>query len=240
MKTLILVFGAGTGIGRSIFETIQLKKTESINIGFSRRGLAFKNEFLPNQNHLFDLTRPTDFDHFAMVFNLEVEKLKANSKNDLDIQIIVYFAQGDGLFKPIEEIGQVDLNSHFQLNVFASMKILQILSPAIRLATRSTLVFLSSTASKMGFANSSAYCASKHAVSGLAKAIREEWKEYNVKVVNAYLGAVGTEIWDKRSDFAKKDMISVSDAGEFLASLVDLPNSLYLDEIYVTPKKGIL
>lgn len=236
MKKLIFVFGAGTGIGQSIFESLKNHGDKNVSVfGFSRRGSFYEGKLLENENHRFDLTNT---EHFS-IFETSFYHLLAEETKDT-IELILYFAQGDGLFKPLENITKPELLGHFDLNLFSSMSILKIMTPAIKKMNQSTVVFLSSTASKIGFSNSSGYCASKHAVSGLAKALREEWKQYNVKVVNAYLGAIATSIWDSRTEFEKNDMISVSDAGEFLANISYLPQSLYLDEVYITPKKGVL
>jgi short-subunit dehydrogenase len=238
MEKIILIFGAGTGIGREIFDVLVHKENDqSLIYGFSRSGQAYNDAFFPNQNHCFDMLKPENFVYFQNAFHHLIESLTANSKS---IELIVYFAQGDGLFKPIEQIETQELSAHFQLNLFASMAILKIITPAIQKLKQSTIVFLSSTAGRLGFSESTAYCASKHAVAGLAKALREEWKPFGTKVVSAYLGAIATSIWDTRTDFSKNDMISVKEAGEFLASISYLPQTLYLDEIYVTPRKGIL
>ncbi|TGL61892.1 SDR family NAD(P)-dependent oxidoreductase [Leptospira ognonensis] len=239
MKKLILVFGSGSGIGESIFENLKNRNDEnSILFGFSRRGSEYAGTFQENVNHCFDLTNQ---DHISK-FKTDWHALftKQNQSYPDSLQLIIYFAQGDGSFKSIEQIENEELSSHFQLNLFSSMQLLKIFAPSIKRLNNSIIVFLGSTASRIGFENSSAYCASKHAISGLAKALREEWKPYQVKVVNAYLGAIATAIWDNREDFSKNDMISVSDAGEFLANISYLPQTLYLDEIYITPRKGVL
>ena len=236
MKKFIFVFGAGSGIGQSVFKNIINREDSNISVyGFSRRGKLYDQTLFANENHQFDFFNARHF----QIFEEALQNL-FNSDNKESVEVIIYFAQGDGLFKPIDKIDKEELVHHFDLNVFSSISVLKIFSPYIKKFNRSTIMFLASTASRIGFENSSAYCASKHAVSGLAKALREEWKPYNVKVVNAYLGAIATSIWDTRSDFEKNDMISVSDAGEFLASISYLPQTLYLDEVYITPKKGIL
>ncbi len=239
MKKIVLIFGSGSGIGFSIFEKLLSKHDEDILLfGFSRRGLQYDKDFVANQNHLFDLKKPEHYLHFQTAFAKLIQKYKLSDSTE--IQLIVYFAQGDGIFKRIEEIELEELQSHFHLNLFSSLELLKILAPTIRQLPGSLIIFLSSTASRIGFENATAYCASKHAVSGLAKALREEWKPFGIKVVNAFLGAIATSIWDDRKEFSKNDMISVSDAGEFLASISYLPQTLYLDEFYVTPRKGVL
>jgi short-subunit dehydrogenase len=239
MKKVILIFGAGSGIGEALFQNLGKRyMKENLELfGFSRRGREYDQFFFQNENLSFDLTQSSHFDRFELAYKKLMLELK---KATHPFELVVYFAQGDGLFAPISFLQDSEIISHFQLNLFGSMSILRRIADSLSSFSQATIVFCASTASKMGFPNATAYCASKHAVSGLAKALREEWKELGVKVINANLGAISTSIWDDRPEFSKKDMISKSDAAEYLASLSDLPKTLYLDEVFVTPRKGIL
>ncbi|MDZ4726436.1 MAG: SDR family NAD(P)-dependent oxidoreductase [Leptospira sp.] len=244
MKKTILVFGAGSGLGAGILNKINnsIANENKLNFdifGFSRRGRLYENSFNNFENNQFDLSLESNYTHFQKCFESYHQNLTSDKENN-HRELIVYFAQGDGLFNSIENISDSELKNHFQLNLFSIFKLLKILYANISNYRLVTLIFISSTASKVGFADSTAYCASKHAISGLAKAIREEWKEKGVKVVNAYLGAVDTPIWNNRPYFNKNDMISLDDVSEFLASLTNIPQTLYLDEIHLTPRKGIL
>lgn len=233
MKKRILVFGAGSGIGKALLEKLSNGSfgTDSLVIGFSRRGEAQSSSFQHGKNYHLDLSEKdleSKLTRFFEMIDFE--------KGD----VCLYFAQGDGLFQPVQNVQKEDVSAHFQLNVFSILAILKQIYPYISKMNNLTLVFLSSTASKMGFPNSSSYVASKHSVAGIAKSIREEWKDLGVKVVNVYLGAVYTEIWNERTEFSPSDMISVTELADFLSNFSFLPKSLYVDEVHITPRKGIL
>ena len=144
MKKIILIFGAGTGIGREILDVLVHKENDqSFIYGFSRSGQVYGDSFLPNQNQCLDMSKPENFVYFQNAFHHLIESVTANQAS---IELIVYFAQGDGLFKPIEQIETQELSAHFNLNLFASMAILKIITPVIQKLKQSTIVFLSSTA----------------------------------------------------------------------------------------------
>lgn len=152
----------------------------------------------------------------------------------------MYFALGDGLFGPIDLLKKKDSESHFELNVHSLILLSKYYSHHIPFLQNATFVFLGSTAGKQGFPESVAYCASKHAVLGIARALREEWKPFGTKVVHVSLGAVATGIWDERPEFDKNEMVSVSDISEYLWCISRLPKSIFVDDLSITPKKGIL
>ncbi|WP_411821313.1 SDR family NAD(P)-dependent oxidoreductase [Leptospira sp. 'Mane'] len=238
----VFIFGAGSGIGQAVFNEFNSlssdqnpEKTEVY--GFSRSGQSSLARLTPNTNHKFDLTSDSDFQTWETAWQKEWKSWETSEEKS---EFVVYFAQGDGFFSSVEDLNLVEIQKHFSLNLFSSMRVLKIMSLALKSSLPATIVFFTSTAARQGFPNSTVYCASKHAASGLAKALREEWKPFGTKVINAYLGAIATSIWDNRPEFSKEDMVSVKDAAVFLHGLAYLPDTVYLEEFYMTPKKGIL
>lgn len=222
----ILVVGAGSGIGKSLLD--HLKKLEYFAIGLSRRGVPIQDELQSGTNYHCDLLVTASIDSFC-------ENLANLSKLDA-----VYFCAGDGIFQPLSDIRLEEVEHHFRLNVTSQIYLAQKLESMLKKSASPLVVFLSSTAGKQGFANSSVYCASKHAIAGFAKSLREEWKEERIRVSCVYPGAIYTEIWKDRSGFSPEDMIPPEDFAKFLARMLDFPPSLNVDELYVLPPKGIL
>jgi NAD(P)-dependent dehydrogenase (short-subunit alcohol dehydrogenase family) len=213
--------------------------------GFSRQGKSPLKNISPNHTFAMDLTSETDFRKFEISLNEFLSKrvlMKSNSKTTelKNSHLVLYFAQGDGYFRSIDQIETEELKSHFQLNLFSSFQISKIFSKYLTLFSKVSFVFLGSTAGNMGFPDSSVYCASKHGVLGLSRSLREEWKSLGAKVIYVSLGAVATDIWKDRPNFDPKDMISLSDCCEYLFSLSQISDSIYLNEVAITPKKGIL
>ncbi|EKR62596.1 oxidoreductase, short chain dehydrogenase/reductase family protein [Leptospira weilii str. 2006001853] len=226
-NNLILVAGAGSGIGKSVLENLNL--LNQFAIGVSRTGEVWKpsNDFEPGKNFQCNLSRQSEVLEFVTALKKRAFSLAG-----------VYFTFGSGLFKPVGQIALEEWNAHFVLNLnslfLLTKEILPLLKPG------SFLCYLSSTAGYQGFSNSTAYCASRHAIAGFAKALREELKSEGIRVITVYPGAVYTEIWRGREGFEQEDMIPVDDFGKWLATLSILPDTVYPDEIHLLPRKGIL
>ncbi len=222
----IWIAGAGSGIGKALLEELQ-KRNNLFSVGCSRRGISFSSKLERGVNYKIDLTKEKEIIYFLEKIHEYLGKLDG-----------VYITLGDGLFSSIENISLEAWQNHIYLNLTVPFLILKNIRNF--LTTESFVCILSSTASKVGFPDSSAYCASKHGVLGLTKAIREEWKPYKIRVFNVSAGAIYTPIWENREGFQKEDMIPVEDFVKFLASFTDLPYSINLDDVYVLPLKGIL
>jgi 3-oxoacyl-[acyl-carrier protein] reductase len=64
--------------------------------------------------------------------------------------------------------------------------------PHMREAGGGTIINISSVAGKKGWANASAYCASKFGLTGFTEALADEGKEHGIRAIVLYPGAMGT------------------------------------------------
>ena len=84
---------------------------------------------------------------------------------------------------------------------------------------------VNSGAGKAGFINSSAYCASKFGLVGLAESLALEVNEYrNIKVLTIFLGKVATKMWQEY-DFRyyqknKSKMLQPKDVAAKIAEMI--------------------
>ncbi|PJZ55410.1 SDR family oxidoreductase [Leptospira barantonii] len=223
----ILVAGAGSGIGKSVLENLNVLGKSAI--GISRTGIPWElgSVFEPGKNFQCNLSRQSEVLEFVKALKPQTSSLAG-----------VYFTFGSGLFKPVEQIALEEWNAHFVLNLNSLFLLTKEILPLLKAG--SFLCYLSSTAGYQGFPDSTAYCASRHAIAGFAKALREELKSKGIRVITVYPGAVYTDIWKGREGFEQDDMIPVDDFGKWLATLSTLPDAVYPDEIRLLPRKGIL
>jgi NAD(P)-dependent dehydrogenase (short-subunit alcohol dehydrogenase family) len=245
MKLNSLVMGAGSGIGKSILNALQTDQySEFHSIGFSRSGVPIHKEedtYLPFGHHAepeFHFESGTNYKCDVQDQKSTKEFLKIYQEKIGKIDIL-YGAIGDGLFKPFPKLSKEEMANHFDLNFSAPFRFVQEAIPLLLQSSNPMIVWIASTASFRGFTHSTAYSGSKHAIAGALKSLREEYRG-QIRIVIVYAGAIFTSIWDGRNEFNPSDMISESDAGQYLASLVKVPNSIHLEEIYMMPKKGIL
>jgi len=103
--------------------------------------------------------------------------------------------------------------------------------------SRGTIVNISSVAGRRGWANASAYCATRFGLTGLTQAIAAEGAPHGVRVVCLYPGAMAThcDTWNpadrgqpKRA--APEDALAPADVADYIAWLVQAPAHLVLTE----------
>jgi NADP-dependent 3-hydroxy acid dehydrogenase YdfG len=110
-------------------------------------------------------------------------------------------------------------------------------------AGQGTIVNVSSVAGKRGWANASAYCASKFALTGFTQALGAEARPHGVRVCVVYPGAMATHwgTWtpeeraggDQASD--PREALPPETVADFIAWIATAPPELVLDEAVVTP-----
>ena len=221
LKTVVIA-GSGSGIGKAILEELQSKNLRAI--GLSRRGVLHDKVAFHGKNYKCDLRDALDV-HETIEWIGKIDAL--------------YITLGDGLFKPLEETSLEEWESHLKLNLTAPFLLCKNAYSQLKKADSPLIVVLSSTAGKVGFPESSAYCTTKHGIAGLAKSIREAWKQ-KIRVVTVYPGAIYTPIWEGREGFKKEDMIPLKDFALQMIALLDSPSTLNIEEMYILPPKGIL
>jgi NADP-dependent 3-hydroxy acid dehydrogenase YdfG len=82
----------------------------------------------------------------------------------------------------------------FQTNVLASLKVTQILGRAMVARKAGHMVFMTSIAAREVYRLASVYCATKHALSALARSFRLELQGFGIKVTEVAPGMVDTDI----------------------------------------------
>jgi NAD(P)-dependent dehydrogenase (short-subunit alcohol dehydrogenase family) len=93
---------------------------------------------------------------------------------------------------PVEELDVEGWNRTLSVNLRAPFLLSKAAFPHMREAGGGTIVNISSVAGKKGWANASAYCASKFGLTGLTEALADEGKEHGIRAVVLYPGAMAT------------------------------------------------
>lgn len=99
-----------------------------------------------------------------------------------------------------------------------------------------TIVNMSSLGGKIGFAETSAYTASKHGVQGLTNALAKELKETDIRVSAVCPGQVATDLTD---DIVAVDRLEPDAITDIVLFLATRPASVYVPEIVAVPADSI-
>jgi 3-oxoacyl-[acyl-carrier protein] reductase len=220
-----VVIGGLKGIGRAI--SLDLVEKGFITYATSREKNVNNNveNLIPVQMNIMDEKQIRD------VF-------KRISKKHDTVDVLVNNA-GVGFFKAFEKYTAEEWETVFETNVLGVFHSTQ---NAFSLMEKKggRIINISSIATKRSLPFNSVYAASKHAISGLGSVLAEEWYKYKIFITNIQLGATYTDIWKDVEGFSSEDMLHVNDVARVVSFVAITPLHVRIDEITLTPPKGVL
>lgn len=126
-------------------------------------------------------------------------------------------------------------------NLIAPINISQLVLKGMRRRKEGTIINILSVAAEKVFVRSSVYSAAKAGLLAYMKVLREEIREYNVKIVNVLPGATKTGIWPR--DMLKKSgdrMMLPGDIAKLIYLIYNMNSSAVPEEIVLRPIQGDL
>ncbi len=131
------------------------------------------------------------------------------------------------------------------VNLRAPFVLAKAVFPSMRRAGRGTIVNVSSVAGKRGWANASAYCASKFGLTGLTQALAAEGKPHGIRACVLYPGGMATgwgTAWAPEGEPAAHRepppatrALPPEDVAALIVWVVSAPPALVLNEAIVSP-----
>lgn len=145
---------------------------------------------------------------------------------------------------PVTNLTVADWDLVLGVNLRAPFVLAKTVFPHMYLAGGGTIFNISSVAGKRGWANASAYCASKFGLTGLTQALHAEGKAHGVRAMVVYPGAMATH-WgewtpqERRSSVQPgqepEKALDPAEVAELLVWVAASPKELVLNEVVVTP-----
>jgi NAD(P)-dependent dehydrogenase (short-subunit alcohol dehydrogenase family) len=141
-----------------------------------------------------------------------------------------------------DQITVEDWQRVVQVNLTAPFLLSRAVLPHMRAAGGGTIINVSSIAGRRGWANASAYCATKFGLTGLTQALAAEGAPHGVRVVCLYPGAMATHwgTWDpvdrdRTPQTAPEDALPPEDVADYIMWLIQAPAHMIVTEAVVTP-----
>ena len=144
-----------------------------------------------------------------------------------------------GVFLPGKLTEEPEGNFEVMLNtnLASTYHLTRALFPFIKNAEQPYIFNICSTASITPYLNGGSYCISKYAQYGLTKVLREELKEYNIRVSAVMPGATLTNSWSG-TDLPEQRFIDPNSVAEMIYTAYQLPGNVVLEEILMRPMDG--
>jgi len=229
---LVLVTGASSGIGASISKKFCIERYQVI---LSSRS---KEKLIPVYKELLDLGFNPHVIPCDVTSENEVKKLYRESSKIGFVDCIINNA-GLGKFSKIQDVTTSDWDQQINTNLKGSFLISREFVRDMIKNKEGKIIFINSVAGKFGYPYSSAYVASKFGLKGLADSMRNELREFNIKVISIHPGSIDTQFWDKSEvDFPRSDMLSSKDIADTVFHAANAPHSTVLEEVVVRRTAG--
>ncbi len=168
----ILITGASDGIGRVCAKTYADYGATVILLGRDQKKLEAIFDEIESTHPGRVIIHPLDFKTATM----EDFKLLGSSINEQYVCLdgLIHNAALLGARSPIEYYPEQDWNDLMQVNVSAVFRLTQVLLPALSRSSDARVLFISSSAGRVGRAFWGAYAVSKFAVEGLMQTLADE------------------------------------------------------------------
>jgi NAD(P)-dependent dehydrogenase (short-subunit alcohol dehydrogenase family) len=200
MGKVVLVTGASSGIGR---ETVKLFQTKNWMVAATMRA----------PEKAADLQRIADIECFRLDVT-DLDSIRSAIGEALDrfgrIDAVVNNA-GYGLLGAFEAATDEQIRRQFETNVFGLMNVCREIIPYFREKNRGQIVNIASVGGRMTFPFSSLYHATKWSVEGFSESLHYELEPFNIRVKIIEPGPIRTDFYDRSTDIAKTEDMTVYD-----------------------------
>lgn len=230
----IVVTGGTKGIGKAIIERFS---AHSFDIFTCSRNLHELEELkkgveaqFQNQVHIFkaDLSKKAETDAFV--------KFILQQTDQVDILV-----NNTGVFIPgqihTEEEGT--LEKMIETNLYSAYHLSRGLIPAMKARKEGHIFNMCSIASITAYASGGSYSISKFAMYGMSKSLREELKEFNIRVTAVMPGATYTASW-AGVDIPEERFMKSEDVAEAVYAAYQMSPSSVMEEVVIRPQLGDL
>jgi len=231
----VIVTGASKGIGKSIAAAFAAEGNQLFLC--ARNEVQLYNTVAELQTRFPACTvkgKAADLSNKEQVFDFAEWIMK----DDIVTDILVNNA---GSFQPGSVYNETDgqLESMIRTNLYSAYHLTRKLLPGMMERKSGHIFNMCSIASLNAYPNGGSYSISKYALAGFSKNLREELKEYLVKVTAIYPGAVLSDSWGDFDNSGNRIM-EAADIANMVLAMTKLSPQAVVEDIVLRPQLGDL
>lgn len=240
MNKIALITGATSGIGRAVADIFAENKYNLIVTGRRSERLQELKAALEQQHGISVLALCFDVRNNDEVVR-NIESLPVEWRN---IDVLVNNAGLAVGLNHIQDGVLDDWERMIDTNIKGLLYVTRAVSPLMVARNGGHIVNICSIAGKEVYENGNVYCATKHAVDALSKAMRIDMLGHNIKVTNICPGAVETEFSIVRfkgdtqraaGTYKGIEPLTGRDIAECIYFAVSLPKHVCINDMMIMP-----
>ena len=233
-----LITGATSGIGKATAKIFAKNNIQLILCGRRSERLAELKTELGKLTNV--TTLQFDVSDKAAVFNA----IESIPKEFQKIDILINNAGNAHGLSTIQDGSLDDWDAMIDINVKGLLYVSKAILPQMVERNDGFVVNIGSIAGKEVYPNGNVYCASKHAVNALNKAMRIDLNKHNIRVSAIHPGAVETEFSEVRfkgdtekakNVYAGYQALQAEDIAEIIYFVVTRPVHVNIEDLIVYP-----
>jgi len=192
---VVVITGGSQGFGKALAKAFVDRKSHVIIASPESELLASTAQELGADSFACDVTSPDSVQALADYASEKHGRIDT-WVNNAGIQIAP---------SNVEDVDVQKLHNLFDVNFFGYFYGCKVALPIMKKQAGGTIINVNSTAGLDGKPGISAYVASKFAVKGLTRSLRQELKDTNIQVYGIHPGGMQTEIYKEKypADFAE-------------------------------------
>lgn len=233
MNKLVVVTGGTKGIGRSIIEKFASQGFDIVTCSRQNDDLQKLKQAIEQKNpqsnvfvHTTDMSVRQEvnaFADFVKTLHRPVDVLVNNAG---------YFLPGE-----ISTEAEGVLESMIQANLYSAYYLTRGIVPVMKERKSGSIFNICSIASIKAYPNGGSYAISKFAMLGFSKCLREELKDYGIRVTAVMPGATLTASWEG-ADLPAERFMKPEDVAETIYAAYILSRQSVVEEIIIRPQLG--
>ncbi len=227
-----VVTGGGSGIGRAVALALAGRGAHVHVIGRNRDRLLATAAAAEERGgratvHTVDVSEPAG-----------VAVLGGTLADTILLDVLVHCAAAIQLGE-LAEASLADFDEQFAVNVRGPFLLTRALLPALRRGG-GQVVFINSSAGRRAAAGAGVYAASKHALKGLADALRHEENARGVRVLSVYPGRTATatqeriHAWEQKA-YRPEALLQPDDVAAAVLAALALPRTAEVTDLEIRP-----
>jgi short-subunit dehydrogenase len=228
---VVVVNGASGGVGAAIAKRFAEGGYDIVLLGRNKIKLHNLSNILKKKYKRKVEYYTCDIEKEDTVHRCIANIQESNNKIDLLINVAGVFPYG-----PLMGISDDVYNNCMDVNLKLPLLLSVGLFNKLKKGGNSKVINIGSTSSYSGFKNTVLYCASKHAILGLSRALHDEWKEYGVTVHCISPGTIDTEMANALLQ-DKSTYIQVGEFSDLVYNTSQYSGNMIVEEVRATRRE---